>query len=190
MAHVSECGVASRSAPKAIWVCISHSVQQRGHYVYLLGNGMPALGLESLMGRIEENDRYAIESEVGLIAFLAGLIGVIACDDKQGVLIPRLRPGIFEEAAERVVEITYALVHRKHTFGKRALILLWNVERMMRGCRENGSHEWLVQFSAHRQSEILQKRFVPDGPQPIEIFFAVELRARIVFCSPIIMLEP
>ena len=58
-------------------------------------------------------------------------VGVVACNDKQRVVIPWLFPCLFEEEAQGVVGITYALVYHYAFFLKHVLILLRHLVRMV-----------------------------------------------------------
>ena len=69
------------------------------HHVDLLGDGMTTLWSDECARGVEEDERRAKVSEVGLIKGLVGEVCVVAGDDEEGAFVPGLGADAFEEAA-------------------------------------------------------------------------------------------
>ena len=119
---------------------------------------------------------------------MAGLVGVVGNEHKDGVLVPRLAAGALKEAAQRQVGVAHALVD-----GLAALVLegvavlLGQLVRVMRRCGEHRGEERLLHAADAIERE-LQERLVPDGPLAVEIVHATILGRLAVFVQAVVML--
>ena len=65
-----------------VWLIVMKGREDSGHHVDLLGDGMTTLWSNECARGVEEDERRAKVSEVGLVKGLVGEVGVVACDDE------------------------------------------------------------------------------------------------------------
>ena len=99
---------------------------------------------------------------------------MVSRDDKNSILIPRLFPCRFKILFQGIVCILYRFVHFHKTFFKFPCVLCRNFKWMMRRRRKNRCHKWFIRLS-YIFSKILQKRLIPNCPNPIKIIIIIIL---------------
>ena len=109
---------------------------------------------------------------------------MIGSDDKQRVLEPRLRAGIFEEPADSEIAVTDTLMKRLRALWENTFVAFGHFEGMMARSGEDCCHERLS-HRAHRVSVELKELFVPDRPSAIKIAISVR-----VFIHTVILVKP
>ena len=165
---------------------VAHVVEDCRHEVYLLGYAVTAT-CGNLARRVEDEDGRAIEAERGLIFRVVGLIGMVAREEEDRVVVPRLLACRLEETPERMVRVADAFVHYAAAlFGERVAIGSGNYEGVVARGGEDRGHEGLFQL-AHFEGVELKERLVPYCPRPVKIIVAVKsavlviLRAAVIF---------
>ena len=113
---------------------------------------------------------------------------MVAGQDEDGVLIPRLTTGIFKESSDGHISIADAFMDDDALFGIDILVFLRNMVGMMRGCREDGRHKGFFHLR-HLGAVILQEGFIPDGPHTIEVLVAPKAVVCTIVLATIIFLE-
>ena len=115
-------------------------------------------------------------------------IGVVAGDDEDCVLKPRLSTCCFKEASQRHVGIAYALVYLDAFLWIDIFVFLGYGVRMMARCGEDSCHERLFHLR-HLRSIVLQKRLVPDSPCPIEVIVTSEALIFVEVLTSVVFLK-
>ena len=153
----------------------------------MLGDGVLHAAGEGTRG-VKKDDGYGEDPEGGAVLVVGGGIGVVGCDDEDGVVVPRLLAGGVEEALEGVVGVADAFMDGEVTFGEAAAVFVRNVKRVVGGgCEESGDEGFREVVQG--EGEELEEGLVPDGPGAVEVVVAVEAAVGSVFVAAEVMLE-
>ena len=95
-------------------------------------------------------------------------VGVVAGQDEDGVLKPRLTTGSLEKTTDGHIGIADAFLYWEMFLGEALFVLVRYGEGMVAGGCEDSCHEGLLEFR-HLLGIVLQERLVPDGPGAVEV---------------------
>ena len=175
-------------AEREVGLVVADEAQQRGHDVNLLCHGGAHARLHLPAAGVVDDDGRAEASDVAFVFGMVALVGVVAGDDEQRVLEPRLSAGFAEEAAQRHVGVAYALVDGQLLLLVDVAILLGYLERVVRRRGEKCRHERLLHLR-HLRAVVLQEGLVPDAPVAIEVGVAPETAVGGIVFATVVLLE-
>ena len=96
---------------REVRLVIAQMLQNGGHDVCLLGNGIHH-SLSHLTAGIIEDDGRCKAADIRAVVLIARHIGMVTGNDKDGILIPRLFLSTLKEVLQRHICIAYHLVDR------------------------------------------------------------------------------
>lgn len=180
-------GVQEVDAPRNVRFGIAKPPEDGGQDVRLLCYAVHS-SARHLAGRVEEKQWRTEQSEVRTVLGMVGDVGVIAGEDKDCVLVPRLFPRCLKELPQRHVRIANALMDRVCAlFLINILVLLRHNIRVMTGGGEDRGDERLAELR-HLHGVELQERLVPDGPCAVVLPFSAEARVTVELRPAVVIL--
>ena len=109
-------------------------------------------------------------------------VGVVGCNHKERILIPRHGFRLVEELPQGIVGIANTFVDDDTFLRKNLLILIrYDIRMMGRGCKES-RHERLPHL-AHFCGVKLHERLVPNCPCAVEVLVTAKTLVCIIFCT-------